>query len=628
MRNYFLGLKIRIKLLAAFGSILLLSILLIALSITSIDRIIRYKKTDEQVDALKLRLETLDLASREFMYEGYKSKSFLEEQKTTSIENFNTAYTEVKDIIAHVKQNEFAPAESVYTTTQLSVNIDSLQKDFRSLVELLKKRGFKDYGLEGSLRTAIHKVENSGFDFDKVTMLMLRRHEKDFFLRKDLKYQDEFNKRFESFRQQLEATSNSELISFVDNYRKEFNAVVDIEKKIGLTETEGLRGRIKHHFIKIHPQIEEIRVSMKDKNETQISNTKLVLWIIFFIQIITGIVMALVYAGLLTKSIKEIRGGMQKLANGIFPEKFLIRSNEEIGQTKLAFNQFIDRLETATDFAENLGSGNLSVQYNEQYSNDVLAKSLVNAQDKLRNAEERQRKINWINEGAAQFNDILKNDTEEIESMGDSIVKLLVNYIGGNQGVLYVLHGPKHDNYLKRIATYAYEKKKFIDDRIEIGTGLIGQCFLEAETIYLKDIPKDFVKITSGLGAATPRNVIIVPLKIRNLVMGVLELASFEVMETYQIEFVERMAGHIATILSNKQTATETKHLLEESQQRAHTLTQQEEEMRQNAEELQATQDEMERQRHELQQEIKQLKHQLAKALEEKHITMKEALLN
>jgi hypothetical protein len=36
----------------------------------------------------------------------------------------------------------------------------------------------------------------------------------------------------------------------------------------------------------------------------------------------------------------------------------------------------------------------------------------------------------------------------------------------------------------------------------------------------------------------------------------------------------------------------------------------------------------MERQRHELQQEIKQLKHQLAKALEEKHITMKEALLN
>ncbi|HEY8936137.1 MAG TPA: GAF domain-containing protein [Cyclobacteriaceae bacterium] len=627
MRNYFLGLKIRIKLLAAFGSILLLSILLIALSFSSINRIIRYKKTDEQVDALKLRLEILDLASRDFMYEGYKSKSFLEEQKNSSIESFNTAYSEVKDIIADI--NGLITGEEVHITAQLSVNIDSLQKDFRSLVELLKKRGFKDYGLEGSLRTAIHKVENSGFDFDKVTMLMLRRHEKDFFLRKDLKYQDEFNKRFETFKQQLEATSNAELISFVDNYKNEFNTVVAIEKKIGLTETEGLRGRIKQHFVKIYPQIEDIRVSMKNKNETQISNTKLVLWIIFFIQIIAGIVLALVYAGLLTKSIKEIRGGMQKLASGIFPNKFQVHSTEEIGQTKLAFNQFIDRLKTATDFAENLGSGNLSVQYDKQYSNDVLAKSLINAQDKLRSAEERQRKINWINEGAAQFNDILKNDTEEIESMGDSIVKLLVNYIGANQGVLYVLHGPKHDNYLKRIATYAYDKKKFINDRIEIGTGLIGQCFLEAETIYLKEIPKDFVKITSGLGAATPRNIIIVPLKIRNLVMGVLELASFEVMETYQIEFVERMAGHIAAILSNKQTAAETKHLLEESQQRARTLTQQEEEMRQNAEELRATQEEMERQRHELQQEIKQLKYQLAsKVSEEKHVRIEEALLN
>jgi Skp family chaperone for outer membrane proteins len=105
--------------------------------------------------------------------------------------------------------------------------------------------------------------------------------------------------------------------------------------------------------------------------------------------------------------------------------------------------------------------------------------------------------------------------------------------------------------------------------------------------------------------------VVIVPLKTREKVMGVVELASFGMLGAHHIEFIERVAESIASILYNKQASTETKRLLEESQQRAHSLAQQEEEMRQNSEELQATQEEMERQRLHLQQEIKALKQKL-----------------
>lgn len=559
MRKFLLGLKIRIKLLAAFGSILLLSVLLIALSVSSIHKIIHYKTINEKMDVLKLHLETLDLASKEFMYEGYKSKSFLETQKTPSLQSFTENYTEAKAIIATASTSELNDHTNTQLTQNLLTPLDSLQHDFNLLVELLGKRGFKDFGLEGSLREAIHTVENSGFEFDKVTMLMLRRHEKDFFLRKDLKYQQEFNKRFNILQQQIQLTSNAPLLLSLNNYKDAFNKVVQIEQQIGLSEDEGIRGRIYANFQLIRPRIEAIRSSIKKQNETQIAHTQWMLWIIFSIQIIAGVGMALLYAGLLTKSIKEIRGGMQKLASGIFPDKLRIHTSDEIGQTKVAFNQFIDRLRAASSFAEHLGSGELMYRYDEQYANDVLAQSLISAQEKLRHAEEQQKKINWMNEGAARFNEILKNESEEIGVLGDRILKLMVHYLQANQGALYILKGLANNGVLERIATYAYDKKKYIHERVDASVGLIGQCVLEGETIHLKDIPKDYIKITSGLGEATPRNLIIVPLKTRGFVTGIIELASFHAMESHHIEFIERMSENIGSLLSNKQAGANFK---------------------------------------------------------------------
>jgi HAMP domain-containing protein/putative methionine-R-sulfoxide reductase with GAF domain len=555
MRDFLLGLKIRIKLLAAFGSLLLLSVLLIALSVSSIHKIIHYKSINEKMDVLKLRLETLDLATKEFIYEGYKSKSFLETQKTSSMQSFNENYTEAKAIIAEVQST--ALKDHALLTQNLISPLDSLQHDFNLLVSLLGKRGFKDFGLEGSLRDAIHTVENSGFEFDKVTMLMLRRHEKDFFLRKDVKYQQEFNKRFDILQQQIQLTSNTALLASLGNYKDAFNKVVAIEQQIGLSNAEGIRGRILANFQLIRPRIEAIRSSIKKQNETEIARTQWMLWMIFSVQIIAGIGMALLYAGLLTKSIKEIRAGMQKLASGIFPDKLRVHTTEEIGQTKIAFNQFIDRLRAASSFAEHLGSGELTYRYHEQYANDVLAQSLISAQQKLRHAEEQQRKINWMNEGAARFNEILKNDSEEISVLGDRILKLIVYYLQANQGALYILKGSADNGILDRIATYAYDKKKYIHERISAGTGLIGQCVLEGETIHLTDIPKNYIRITSGLGEATPRHLVIVPLKTRGEVNGIIELASFQPMEQHHIEFIERMAENIASLLANNQASRE-----------------------------------------------------------------------
>jgi methyl-accepting chemotaxis protein len=144
-----------------------------------------------------------------------------------------------------------------------------------------------------------------------------------------------------------------------------------------------------------------------------------------------------------------------------------------------------------------------------------------------------------------------------------------------------------------------------MDKKLGIGESLVGQCFLEKDIILLTQVPKDYVKITSGLGLATPACVLLIPIMANDQVTGVIELASFEKYDEGTMEFLRKASEAIATSIISAQTTEHIKTLLNDSQQRAEELRAQEEEMRQNMEELTATQEEMARKSAETENRVK-----------------------
>ncbi|MBX2955762.1 MAG: GAF domain-containing protein [Cyclobacteriaceae bacterium] len=246
-------------------------------------------------------------------------------------------------------------------------------------------------------------------------------------------------------------------------------------------------------------------------------------------------------------------------------------------------------------FAEQISSGNLTVEHNLTDTTDELGKALVKMRENLLAASIKEKQERFITVGITQVGDVIRNNSDSLQNLADDFIRTVVKYMGMNQGGLFLLESEGSEEYLNLTACYAYERKKYLSRRVEIGQGLVGQCFLEKDIIYMTKVPQNYVQITSGLGEATPGCIVIVPVMTTDEIVGVMELASFKPLEKYQIDFLKKVAENIASSIVSSRVTERVKKLLAESQQQTEEMRAQEEEMRQNMEELQATQEEMRR---------------------------------
>ncbi len=225
-----------------------------------------------------------------------------------------------------------------------------------------------------------------------------------------------------------------------------------------------------------------------------------------------------------------------------------------------------------------------------------LERSLV----KLEEAQEEEKKRSWATTGLAEIGGILRGE-EDLRVLTEKIVAYMVKYLEANQGAMFLLENEDpNDIHLVMKAAYAFNRKKYLNKRVDLGQGLVGQSYLEKDFIYLTEVPANYINITSGLGDANPRSILITPMIVNEEVYGVFEIASFKEIPQYQIDFIMELGENIAMTLNSFKINEKTKRLLSEMQEQSEQLRSQEEEMRQNMEELQATQEQQERQEKEL----------------------------
>jgi methyl-accepting chemotaxis protein len=232
----------------------------------------------------------------------------------------------------------------------------------------------------------------------------------------------------------------------------------------------------------------------------------------------------------------------------------------------------------------------------------------------LRETTQKNTEQDWLKTNLARFTRMLQGQ-RDLETVSKLILRELAPLVAAQQGLFYLMDtGENHPPYLKLIGTYAYRERKHLSNRFHLGDGLVGQCALEKERILLTEVPPDYIKISSGLGEASPLNVVVLPVLFEGQVTAVIELASFHRFSEIHLTFFDQLTESIAIVLNTIAASMRTEELLKQSQSLAEELQTQQKELtetnkrlEQQAQSLTASEELLKRQQEQLQQTNEEL---------------------
>lgn len=230
------------------------------------------------------------------------------------------------------------------------------------------------------------------------------------------------------------------------------------------------------------------------------------------------------------------------------------------------------------------GEANLDARLNVNSQDELgdMSRYFNRFMEKLRGIISENRKQSWLKTGEAELSEKIRGE-QDITSLANNIITYVAKYLNAQVGAIYL---KTEAGTMKMIGSYAYNRHKNLSNEIKLGEGLVGQAALEKQTIVITNVPDGYVKISSGVGEALPRNILVSPCLYNSEVKCIIEIGSFDEFTDVQMEFVEKIGESIATSVHSGEARTRMKELLDKTIEQSEELQTQQEELRQTNEEL------------------------------------------
>ncbi len=241
--------------------------------------------------------------------------------------------------------------------------------------------------------------------------------------------------------------------------------------------------------------------------------------------------------------------------------------------------------------------GDLSQQITVEAEGEVaeLKDNLNQMIDNLRETTRANQEQDWLKTNLARFTGHMQGGRDLLD-VTSLIVSELTPLVGATQGSFFLTETGDDESMqsLRRIASYGYRKRDSVPDVFDFGEGLAGQAAVARHTLRVTDVPRDYVRISSGLGEAPPLQIVILPVIFEEQVLGVMELASFKPFTTVHMDFLEQLMEIIGVSLNAIIASSRTALLLVESQRLAGELQNKSGELQTQQRELQQSNAELE----------------------------------
>ena len=356
----------------------------------------------------------------------------------------------------------------------------------------------------------------------------------------------------------------------------------------------------------------------------------------------------------LTAQVRGIAGVVTAVANGDLKKKLTVAAQGEIASLANTINEMTDTLAvfadqvttvarevgvegklggqasvpgasgTWKDLTENVNqlAANLSTQVRAiaevatavtrgdlSRSIQVKARGEVsdlkdNINEMIRNLKETTQKNaeqDWLKTNLARFTRLLQGQ-RDLSTVTKLILSELAPLVSAHHGVFYMMDSNNDAPLLEMIASYGYRSSSKLPTSFLPGEGLVGQCALEKNRVWLTNVPRDYIKVSSGLGSAPPTNIVVLPILFEQQVKAVIEIASLDKFTQTHMGFLDQLMESIGVVLHTIEANSRTESLLTQSQSLAQKLQQTNQELAEKASLLSDQNIEVERKNREVEQ--------------------------
>ncbi len=231
------------------------------------------------------------------------------------------------------------------------------------------------------------------------------------------------------------------------------------------------------------------------------------------------------------------------------------------------------QLRAIADVATAVTKGDLtrSIQVEAQgevaFVKDNINEMIRNLRDTtLRNEEQ-----DWLKTNLTKFTRMLQGQRDFL-TVGKLILSELAPLVSAQQGAFYMIDDSNGGSELKLLASYASQEGNNAKNRFKLGESLVGQAALEKRRILLTDVPKNYAKVSSGLGEFDPTSIVVLPILFEGQVKAVMELSTVDRFGPTDEAFLDQLTESIGIVLNTIEASTQTENLLKQSQSLAAEL--------------------------------------------------------
>lgn len=240
----------------------MLFILLSGIALQQLQKSEDHRLVDEMVEDINLNTVDLFKTDADIYNFDVTDADFYTKGSTPLLLRHDTLTAAIHQLVKTVRSvKDFKLGKDLTRVDSLLLQYDRLSK---LLVEKFRRKGFKEFGLEGSFRTFAHALEEKKL-ISANEILMLRRHEKDYLLRGEKQYANALNTLSASLT--VEYKNSPPALELLKDYTATFNELVNITEQIGFHSKAGLNEEV-------HRRSSALRDAMKTLNKNAELETK------------------------------------------------------------------------------------------------------------------------------------------------------------------------------------------------------------------------------------------------------------------------------------------------------------------------------------------------------------------